>query len=220
MASGNRKKETAIPNYYVGYDPGGRGKFGAAALREAGGSLTLTASEIVASVSGAVEFARGLGRSPVAAAIDAPLTWPTGPDRFRQVDRKLRSWYPSHKNRVMAPNSLMGSVVVQGPALAMALTERFPSIVISEAHPKLTCVALGLLGIPAHQIFGRLGIEGTPSWNDDLLDAVVAAYVAWAAHNEAPGWANLLRQIDDRDLLYPLGETRSVYYFPLREYPD
>jgi hypothetical protein len=117
----------------------------------------------------------------------------------------------------MAPNSLMGSVAVQGPALARALTEHFPSIVISEAHPKLTCVSLGVADAQGERIFGRLGIEGTPPDNDDLLDAVVAAYVAWAARNEAPGWIDLLLEIDDPDLLYPLGGRRSIYYFPTPE---
>lgn len=118
----------------------------------------------------------------------------------------------------MAPNSLMGSVAVQGPALAKALTVYFPSIVISEAHPKLTCVSLGMADMQGEQVFAQLGIQGTPSDNDDLLDAVVAAYVAWAARNEAPGWVDLLLEIDDPDLLYPLGGRRSIYYFPMPEW--
>ncbi len=90
-------------------------------LREGGGVLVLDRYATVPSVSGAASFAGDLPGQPAAVAIDAPLTWPTGPKSLRRVDEELRQRYPEHKGRVMATNSLRGSVAVQGPSLALAL---------------------------------------------------------------------------------------------------
>ncbi len=66
-------------------------------------------------------------------------------------------------------------------------------------------------GDPLYQglIEGRL-----PELTDDAIDAVVAAYVAWAAHTRRDNWADLLQVFDDADLLYPLGKGRTSYWFP------
>lgn len=119
----------------------------------------------------------------------------------------------------MSPNSLMGSVVVQGPALAVALANHFPRILITETHPKLTMSSLGIPLDPAatreHRVFSALSIVGfLHESSDDLIDAVVASYVAWAVYTEQPRWVNLLEELPDSDLIYPLGEQRSTYHFP------
>ncbi len=118
----------------------------------------------------------------------------------------------------MSPNSLMGSVAVQGPALAIALFDRFPDVLISETHPKLTTLALGIpldpTGTRDRRVFEALSIAGPMKQrSDDLVDAIVAAYVAWAAHTKQADWIDLLAPLEDPGLVYPLGKARSVYYF-------
>lgn len=206
--------------WYLGYDPVGKGRFAAVALREVGHSVDQVRGSIVSSVSEALAFATDLGGRVVAAAIDAPLTWSTRPGGWRRVDEELRRRHRRHQGKVVAPNSLMGAVAVQGPALAMALAERFTDIVISEAHPKLACVALG---VPldedpqsrAASVFQAMHMEGAlRRCTDDVVDGLVAACTAWAAHAKPSGWADLLRELEDPELLYPVAKERLVYYFP------
>ena len=132
---------------------------------------------------------------------------------------ELRGRFHQHQARVMSPNSLMGSVSVQGPALALLLAQRFPGILVTEAHPKVTTCALNIPLAPAatraNRVLDALSIVGTSyQLSDDLVDAVVAAYVAWSAHTERPGWVDLVAQFEDPGLIYPLGKERSMYYFP------
>ena len=206
---------------YLGFDPAGKGKFGAVALREADEIRQVVAAQTVESVADALDFACAQ-EQPVAAAIDGPLTWSSGTSGWRQVDLRLRRRYPQHRNKVISTNSLFGSVAVQAPALGMLLGKRFPSMVISETHPKLTCVALGLStsrdsSIRATRIIQRLHLSADRvpvNWTDDIIDALVAAHTAWAAYNKPIGWTDLLSQVDEPSHIYPLGKERSVYFFP------
>ncbi|MGH9721657.1 MAG: hypothetical protein ACRD8O_15725, partial [Bryobacteraceae bacterium] len=76
------------------------------------------------------------GRLPIAAGIDTLLCWQT--DRtFRSCDSYLRDVYPAVKLSVIAPNSLAGSMVVQGMALAIRLRQEWPKIQLNETHPKV-----------------------------------------------------------------------------------
>jgi hypothetical protein len=52
--------------------------------------------------------------------------------------------------------------------------------------------------------------QATPS-------ASLAGAMWRAARNDAPGWVDLLLEIDDPDLLYRFGLRRSIYYFPTPE---
>lgn len=153
----------ATVNFYLGYDPGGRGKFGAAALRQDGNSLSLVSAMKVDSVSEAKEFAQTLEKRPSAAAIDAPLTWSMAPSGFRSVDLLLRSLYPDDQNKVMATNSLYGAVAVQGPALAIALTELFPSIIISETTSQANTRGAGFAGCCNSRFLRPAGDSGDSS---------------------------------------------------------
>jgi predicted nuclease with RNAse H fold len=206
--------------YYLGYDPAGEGKFAAAVLSSGSGQLHLTSDKIVSSVAEALVFAKDLDRPPAGAAIDAPLTWATRRSGWRLADLELRRRHPDHRNRVQCTNSLRGSVAVQGPALAMELMEAFPGIVISETHPKLSALQLDIPPCdPAEReplILHALAIDGKlGTVSDDMLDAVIGSYVAYAACTRPRGWVDLLKQIEDEDLVCPLGKGQSVYYFPL-----
>ena len=208
---------------FLGFDPGGRGNFGWSVCRyEAGGEfdqiesgLTNNAPEAVRAVE-RVLLARGLSKESVqAAGIDAPMFWSrTG---NREIDDTIRAALRDRPRpadapgppRVLAVNSLWGSVLVQGVLLATYLCQGFDNLAITEAHPN----ALRDLLDPLPDVLGEFERE-----SDHQLDARTAAYAAWCMRQhlqgQMDGWRNLFRA--EPDPFLPLGpETPVSYWMPI-----
>ncbi|MGA9350713.1 MAG: DUF429 domain-containing protein [Anaerolineae bacterium] len=155
---------------FAGFDPAGSTNFGVAILSMAGNVL-----------------------------IDAPLTWSDSSSGWRGQDLFLRRTYSQIANRILATNSLYGSVVVQGPALGLRLKQQFSQAAITETHPKATLIAIGApisminqaadnITLLANWFFNLIGITPIPLNNDNELDALVSAYVAWAGFTGQLNW--------------------------------
>lgn len=118
--------------FWVGADPGGKGRFGLAFLDNASGHL---ACQRVSSVDEAVIAIRGKGER-LGLGIDAPMWWSSGQSSRRKADKWIRDRYGIHPGTVQSANSLRGAALVGGMMLARRLREAFSEIRITESHPK------------------------------------------------------------------------------------
>lgn len=154
---------------WFGADPGGEKAFGVAILREDGSFETATRSH-------ADEALEWLQSEPAAAGIDAPLWWSSGKSSDRAADRFLRTEYSISAGTVQTANSLRGAALVQGAMLAIRLRERFPRLMITEAHPKALLKALDLM--TSQSIADRFGLIGTMPAIEHERDALIGAVAA------------------------------------------
>jgi hypothetical protein len=182
--------------HWFGADPGGIGKFGVALIDHSGA----IDSVCVSSVKEAMEW---LGRGDinlVGAGIDSPMWWCTGPGGGRKVDEWLRKTYSLSGGEVQSANSLQGAALVQGALLAQELRAKYPSLPITETHPK---ALLKALKISDADIKPESGLTGTWS-SDHERDAIVGAIAARQGFSEL--WARNLA--DDR---WPEEENPTSY---------
>lgn len=191
---------------YLGFDPGGEGRFGWCVAREStGGVLPLItlAVGVADHAKQAIEEAlhhAPLGEPLLAAAIDAPLTWSRGAGR--RVDHLLRQQIrdagaKSAEGTVQHVNSLRGACVTQGMMAAVLLREKYAGLPLSEAHPKAW---LYLSGSGA----------GSPEGQDER-DATNACLSAWAMVRQPPDWHNLYLVSKDTET-YSLLNPAPAYW--------
>ncbi len=72
-----------------------------------------------------------------AVGVDTLIYWATGSAGWRPADRWLKSRYKEITKRIASPNSLFGSMEINGMSLLIALRERFPGKLVTETHPKI-----------------------------------------------------------------------------------
>ncbi len=159
-----------MAGYWAGADPGGKGKFGLAFLY-CDGEISCTR---VSSVDEAVEAIADKGE-PCALGVDAPMWWSSGVGGGRKSDEILRKAYGIHPGTVQSVNSLRGAALVGGTLLAFRVRERFPSVKVTEAHPKALLRALDL---KRNNFPGEFGLSCGSSDNEDEQDAAIAAVCA------------------------------------------
>ncbi len=126
----------------LGYDPGGNGAHGVAALSV---DDLYTPTEMVVETKRTVDAAIGWFSQFVDVAgigIDTLTQWATGQSGWRPADLWLRNHYPSVVLSVAAPNSLRGSMVIGGIVVKSWFHSRNPKALISETHPKVLYFAL------------------------------------------------------------------------------
>ena len=203
----------------LGYDPGGNGNHGVAACRfETGIPLEIEIStcesvEDVLSFAEAVENLKAIG-------IDTLTCWGAGQSGWRPADLILRQHYKSIIHSVTSPNSLAGSMGLNGMSVLIGLRHRDSALVISETHPKVLYFALTGTKydyVNRHAEMDRL----LSSWlnievktkNDHEWDAVVSILAALKGLNG--DWHTDLHAISavgDGRLIRPCGD--SNYWWP------
>lgn len=183
--------------FVIGYDPGGNGKHGIAALHveRRGGKwvplyLEVTTADVL---QDAVEWALNTCRTGriVAAGADTLTEWNANASGWRPADLWLRDQYKTVKLKIVPPNSLHGSMAVNGAAFLALLGERFraDTTCITEAHPKVAYYALTGREPKwaTHRqemvawLMGELGLgqaEGLDDLTDHRFDAATAALAA------------------------------------------
>ncbi|MDV2989183.1 MAG: DUF429 domain-containing protein [Dehalogenimonas sp.] len=118
---------------WIGVDPGGKRNFGLAILRSDGSSQTWC----VDCAEDAIKIIqKKLDRIPSGIGIDAPLWWSSGKSGDRSVDQWLRQHYRLSGGEVQAANSLRGAALIQAAMFVQRVREVFPSIPVTESHPK------------------------------------------------------------------------------------
>lgn len=174
----------------LGYDPGGDGRHGVAALRLAEGGARVVGAEVATLTTTEQAIAWLQARLPkdddarAAIGIDTLTVWSMGPAGWRPADRWLRSKYPEAAKSIAAPNSLFGAMVINGMAAIVRLREHAPALVVSETHPKVLYLALTgerhSFKSERARITARLcewiGVEQIPIADDHQWDALVSAY--------------------------------------------
>jgi hypothetical protein len=188
---------------YLGFDPGGLKGFGVALYDAASHSIDCAT---VSSVDEAVAWVTAeVSSAPVAAGIDTLLFWQSTPSGWRGADEFLRSRYPECRNSVVSANGLYGSMSVQGAVLAGRLRQAWPSIFLTETHPKVLWTALGLgRRYPRGLVDQRAAVEWSEYArvlklnivDDHQLDAALSAWAAERGHSGA--WPRDLTQIPAR----------------------
>jgi hypothetical protein len=204
----------------LGYDPGGNGGHGVAALFI--GDLCEPLQIVTATcntVSDATEWFAQFDQ-PVGIGIDTLTKWSTGKSGWRPADLWLRSQYPEVSLSVASPNSLRGSMAIGGMAVKSWFFSRYPEAVISETHPKVLYFALthrkydweeSSLDM-ADFLSARLAVKCRPR-NDNEFDGAISCYAVF--EHLRGNWRNNLHSLDAAECgeyLEPFGN--SIYIWP------
>lgn len=197
-------------SYLLGFDPGGKGRFGWAVAAGAGPNFLNPTSGVS---DGAIEaVTKALSHVPngavvAAAGIDAPLFYSRR--GAREADSVVRAAIQAAGCRhapgtVQHPNSLRGACLIQGLLAVDELLAHLPSILITECHPK----ALRWLWPQARAVDAATHHE---------RDAIIAIWSAWASTTQPGGWCDLLRR--EPKQVIPMGR-RVGYWMPLAKFLD
>ena len=195
---------------YLGFDPGGRDNFGWAVLTisDEGHPVELhtgVANHAAEAVEATARASRN--HAPLAVGIDSPLFW--CPSSERQADLAVRHLLKTkgvHPSTVIHVNSLRGACLVQGACTARLVSTRWPSALLTEAHPK----ALMATAPEVQAILARAELTGK---TDHERDAALAAYAAWAGFTKKEGWSDL-RQLELKAAVMVPGSYRAKYWYP------
>lgn len=203
---------------YLGYDPGGNGSHGVAVVDTAcrpARAAVHTADD----AQDAVDWITHLcSTAPDGMGIDTLLSWELGRSGWRGADLALRARYPQVKRSVTSPNSLHGSMSVQGPAVALRLREEWPGLGVTETHPKLLYFALTGKKYEwsrrsdemTRWLSREFALPPTPIANDHEWDALVSACAAWCGFEGV--WKTDLTNLA-RSPVSPIARAR--YFWPV-----
>ena len=205
---------------FLGYDPGGDGKHGVAAVRVAeNGQLQAPATKCLRDAAAVRDWLHAQP-SPRALGVDTLLAWtPTGGskrkparDSGRACDIALAAKYGEHSNSVVAQNSLFSAMTINGMIVAMEACDL--GLPLVESHPKLLMKGARHADAEMNDLCATYdALCGQAS--DHEADAVVAAWCA--SRSIYQKWLRNLYEIDERsensgDLLFPAGE--ATYPWP------
>ena len=203
----------------MGFDPGGKGRFGWCVCHSTPGELvrlqTGLAHDAVGALDGVEEAMEWRGhqgnRAVLAAGIDAPMFWGTRGNR--EIDATIRNalkdtQFPTQGGTVQQVNSLRGACLAQGVLLGKYLHERW-GLPITETHPK---VLSHLLSLPGQPDMGVRVTELTRGLDEHERDATLSAIAAWAMIRKEPGWRDLY--VDEPKPMQPFG-TPVDFWMPL-----
>lgn len=206
-------KQQAIANarflrnkVFLGFDPGGKRRFGVAWL--CGSRFGIG---VVDSAADALTWAkRRCPSAPLAAGIDTLLHWSLGHGGNRNAERFLRQHGISAG--VISPNALRGAMVIGGLSLAFKLREKWPTIRLNETHPKALYWWLTGKRYRKDQInaaccsFEKWSRIKARCGTDDEFDALLSAWATREAMRK--DWCNLVGTCDDQ--VHPI---KSVTYW-------
>jgi hypothetical protein len=208
----------------LGYDPGGgkkdgKGQSGVGYLKKGVSFETAQCRSVAAAILWFRE--RCGGETPDAIGIDTFLHWSVVEKGWRPADLALRQAYPRCAKSVQPSNSTSGSMAVQGMALAIAMKNEWPSIILNEVHPKVLFAELANEPYPrtASEIDALARINflksrgHTCSGNlkcEDEFDAALCCIAT--CEGVIDHWPNLLDRNDLESLIFPTG--RVCYLWP------
>ena len=121
----------------------------------------------------------------------------------------------------MPPNSLFGSMPINGMAVVLALRQEWPGLVVSETHPKVLYYALSGRTYEwsrgrtrmEQMLSERMGCDLPELESDHEWDALISAFAVW--QGVSGEWSTDLLELptgSGERLLYPAGKTQ--YFWP------
>jgi predicted nuclease with RNAse H fold len=173
---------------FLGYDPGGKGKNGVAAVQVVLDVPKLVDKATVSDAAEALAWLEVYARTADAIGIDTLLAW--SPKGGRACDNALRRKYGG--NSIVAQNSLHSSMTLNGAIVAKRL-----GLPVYESHPKL------LLNVIGENAICEVYRQAVTDAIDHEGDAIVAAWCAAMGHKRK--WTvDLYADIkDDIELVVP-----------------
>lgn len=201
-----------------GYDPGGNNCHGLAKMVLENGLIKEVATTSLETVEEVVQDILKYKELVIAIGIDTLTCWSTGRGGWRPADRCLRRKYPQVRNSVVSPNTLRGSMSLNGMAVLSVIKNEMSNVLVTETHPKVLhyCLFKKKYDYKMNKILmdngltEKLGTSITPK-NDNEWDAALSAYAALKGLFSE--WENDLHKLPiekNERLVKPCGET---YYF-------
>jgi len=219
---GHRNGKQALPaslRTVIGYDPGGDGAHGLAVLRFQGSTVIEVTTRTLPTAD-AVLSEIGLTDNLAAIGIDSLTCWSTGRCGWRPADRWLRERFKDVSNSVTSPNSLYGSMCLNGMGVLIGARQKFRQLPVTETHPKVLYRHLAqtkyayATAKPQMDAFLASTLGATISVaNEHEWDAAISAFAALCGINGA--WKrdlHLLPTAAGEQLIKPCGETQ--YFWP------
>jgi hypothetical protein len=189
---------------YVGFDPGGIGRFGWSVLSGNAFPLKLKGCGVADHAQGACRAAIECAGSQIeGVGVDAPLFWNPAGDRL--VDQTVRLAIKrrgSHSATVGAVNSLQGACLIQGILVSiLCQSELARTTPITESHPKALLWLLGLAtkdrkpdALSFRDLHDYVFSDHPELVSEHERDAALGAVAAFAAHSKKDGWQDLYSQ--------------------------
>ena len=155
---------------FLGYDPGGKGKNGVAAIQVVSDTPRVLDAATVRDAAEALAWLEPHSMTAAALGIDTLLAW--SPKGGRACDNALRRKYGG--NSIVAQNSLYSSMTLNGAIVARRL-----AMPVYECHPKL------FLRVSSKNAIREVYHNAVSnSGTDHEGDAIVAAWCAAMGHNQ------------------------------------
>lgn len=211
---------TKINGVMAGYDPGGNNKNGFALLDVRNSK---PASISITTLSNAETVINEITQTPdiIGLGVDTLSCWATGSSGWRPADWWLRKRYPAVRNSIMSPNTLSGSMGINGMCVLIEAANTSDAITLCETHPKVLYYALtrNKYEYNAHHaemdmfLSNELGGLELRTSNDHEWDAAISAYALFMGITGA--WTCDLHSLqleDNYRTISPSGKT--FYYWP------
>ena len=208
-----------ITGTIIGYDPGGNGKHGVAFFTYNDSQLIAHKICTFTNANEVIEQSKK-HENIIAIGIDTLTCWATGDSGWRPADRWLRNKYQNITNSITSPNSLYGSMCINGMSVLISMRKNNPNLIITETHPKVLYYALTnnpydyKNNQTSMDSFLSKELKTQINTNDDhQWDAAISVY---AAVNGVLGrWKRDLHQLaplNNEKLILPCGDTN--YWWP------
>lgn len=207
-----------MTSIYLGYDPGGGGAHGVAAID----GDNVTCDTLRTAQSALDWFRERCCEQNVVLGVDTLTLWSSGPSGWRPADRALRATYADVANSVTASNSLYGAMPINGAVVMRALDDCIKHLSITETHPKVLYFALTgnvynyeqQSADMTRNLAEWIGIGGITVESEHAWDALISAYAARQWHTNS--WTDDLHRLprSDNEELYPVYGNAAHYVWP------
>ena len=208
-----------ITGTILGYDPGGNSSHGLSVVTLNNDEISRIENLTLKTAENVINIAHDIP-DLIAVGVDTLSCWCTGHGGWRPADRWLKAKYKNITRSIVSPNSLYGSMGLNGMSVLISLRELYPNLSVTETHPKVLYMALTghkydydtsnkkmdsfLSSVMGHNI---------TTTNDHEWDAAISVY---AAHQGlAKKWKRDLHSLSLEQaerLIKPCGNT--VYWWP------
>lgn len=202
----------------VGYDPGGNEAHGFALLTIKDGEPESVSVTTLSNTEAVIKEIRS--KAILGLGVDTLSCWCTGNSGWRPADKWLRKRYPEIINSIMSPNTLSGSMGINGMSVLIETAKMPNGITLSETHPKVLYYALTRKKYDYDNnhaemvdfLSKRLGLNVKTS-NEHEWDAAISAYAHMMGITGK--WTCDLHKLQPEDncrIVQPCGKTS--YYWP------
>ncbi len=208
-----------IEGVIVGYDPGGNNAHGLCLIRYSKGVILNVQVSTHPTAKSIIDELTKIN-DVIAIGVDTLTCWSTGASGWRPADRWLKKEYKEITHSIASANSLFGAMGLNGMSVLLSLKERYPEILISEAHPKVLYYELFKKKYDYKQnhqnmdyLLSNILTFSVSTANDHEWDSVISALtVAKGMNGEWVNNLHLLPINDNESIITPCGKT--YYWWP------